>query len=252
MIRVGIGGWTYPPWRGTFYPPGLPHAQELAYAASHLTSIEINATFHGTQRPDSFRKWRDTAPDGFVFSVKAPRYATWRRELSEAGTSIQRFLNSGVTELGAKLGPLMWQLPPTRTFDAAAIEPFLALLPASHGGVTLRHAIETPHESFANPVFAELLRRYGVAWTMVDADGYPPAEPTADFRYARLKRSAAAEPQGYAAAALASWRQRIAEADANGHDAYVYFIAGDKVRAPDAAQAFLSSLASYPTRSLAT
>ena len=240
MIRVGIGGWTYPPWRGAFYPPGLPHAQELTYAASVLTSIEINATFHGSQKPESFRKWRDAVPDGFVFSLKAPRYATWRRELGEAGPSITRFLESGVMELGPKLGPLLWQLPPTRKFDAAAIEPFLALLPQAHAGVPLRHAIETPHESFAHPAFAGLLRRRGVAWAVVDADGYPAAEQTAGFLYARLKRNDAAEPDGYAAASLDAWDRRLR--DLGEQDVHVYFIAGDKARAPDAARSLLARL----------
>ncbi len=149
-IRVGIGGWTYPPWRGVFYPEGLPHAQELAYAAAQLTSIEINATFHGSQKPDSFRRWRDAVPDGFVFSLKAPRYATWRRSLAEAGPSIARFLDSGVTELGPKLGPMLWQLPPTRRFDADAIEPFLALLPREHMG--WRCATPSRHRMRASPI----------------------------------------------------------------------------------------------------
>jgi uncharacterized protein YecE (DUF72 family) len=246
MIRVGIGGWTFPPWRGVFYPAGLPHAQELAYAAGRLTSIEINATFHGTQKPESFRKWRDAVPEGFVFSVKAPRYATWRRELAEARPSIARFLDSGVTELGPKLGPMLWQLPPTRKFDAAAIEPFLALLPREHAGLALRHAVETPHESFADPAWRALLRQYGVAWAMIDAEGYPTAEPTADFVYARLKRNAQAEPQGYASAALDSWRKQLGRWSAAGLDCFVYFIAGDKVRAPAAAAAMLRQLDTAP------
>ncbi len=241
-VRVGIGGWTYPPWRGKFYPADLPQARELEYAATHLTSIEINATFHGSQKPESFRKWRDAAPDDFVFSLKAPRFATWRRDLSEAEPSITRFLESGVAELGPKLGPMLWQLPPTRKFDAATIEPFLALLPRSHGGVALRHAIETPHPSFADAGFADLLRRHGVAWAMVDADDYPPAEPTAGFIYARLKRNAEAEPEGYASAALDSWLRRLRGPADGQRDAYVYFIGGDKVRAPDAARAMLRRL----------
>lgn len=241
-VRVGIGGWTYPPWRGVFYPKGLPHAQELAYAATHLTSIEINATFHGSQKPDSFRRWRDTVPDGFVFSLKAPRYATWRRTLSEAGPSIARFLDSGVTELGPKLGPMLWQLPPTRRFDAAELEPFLALLPREHDGLVLRHAIETPHESFADPAFPPLLRRFGIAWAMVDADGYKPAEPTAPFVYARLKRNSASEPEGYAAASLEAWHTRLRSWAGEGRDCFVYFIGGEKIRAPSAASAMLARL----------
>jgi uncharacterized protein YecE (DUF72 family) len=246
MIRVGIGGWTFPPWRGVFYPAGLPHARELEYAAGQLTSIEINATFHGTQKLESFRKWRDAAPDGFVFSVKAPRYATWRRELGEAEPSIARFFDSGVTELRPKLGPMLWQLPPTRKFDAAGVEPFLALLPREHAGVALRHAIETPHESFADPAWPALLRRYGVAWAMVDADGYPSAEPTAEFVYARLKRNAEAEPEGYLSAALDGWGERLRAWAAAGADCFVYFIAGEKIRAPAAAAAMMRRLDRAP------
>ncbi len=242
-IRVGIGGWTFPPWRGVFYPAGLPHARELAYAATHLTAIEINATFHGPQKPESFRRWRDAAPPGFVFSVKAPRFATWRRELSEAGPSIARFLDSGVVELGEKLGPMLWQLPPTRKFDRATLEPFLALLPRAHGGVTLRHAIEAPHASFADPAFPALLREYGVAWAMVDDDGIPPAEVTAGFVYARLKRNEEAAPDGYAAAALDAWHARLRGWSTERRDCFVLFIGGDKVRAPDAAAAMLARLA---------
>lgn len=244
-IRVGIGGWTFPPWRGVFYPSDLPHAQELPYAAAHLTSIEINATFHGPQKPESFRRWRDAAPDGFVFSVKAPRFATWRRELAEAGPSITRFLDSGVIELGAKLGPMLWQLPPTRKFDPAAIEPFLGLLPRAHAGIALRHAIEAPHQSFADPAFAELLRQFGITWTMVDADDYPNAVPTGDFIYARLKRNSAAAPEGYAHAALDAWHMRSRQWATGGRDCFVYFIGGDKVRAPDAARAMLARLGNH-------
>ncbi len=241
-VRVGIGGWTYPPWRGVFYPKGLPHAQELAYAATHLTSIEINATFHGTQKPDSFRRWRQAVPDGFVFSLKAPRYATWRRTLAEAEPSIARFLESGVTELGSTLGPMLWQLPPTRRFDAAELESFLALLPREHNGRALRHALETPHESFADPAVAPLLRRFGVAWALVDAEGYPPAEPTASFVYARLKRNTAGQPDGYDPTTLDAWRERLRAWTRSDLDCFVYFIGGEKIRAPIAAGAMLARL----------
>lgn len=241
-IVVGIGGWTFPPWRGVFYPDGLPHAGELAYAADHLTSIEINATFHGSQKPDSFRRWRAAVPAGFVFSVKAPRAATWRRDLAEAGPAIDRFLASGVTELGDKLGPILWQLPPTRRFEPAAIEPFLALLPRTHDGIALRHAIEAPHPSFADPAFSDTLRRQGIAWALIDADDYPAADTTtAAFVYARLKRSRA-DARGYPAAALDTWRDRFVSEATAGRPCFVYVIGGDKIFAPAAAMGLLSRL----------
>jgi uncharacterized protein YecE (DUF72 family) len=243
-IRVGIGGWSFAPWRGGFYPPGLPHAQELAFAASRLTSIEINATFHGPQKPASFRNWRDAVPEDFAFAVKAPRTATWRRELAEAGPTIARFLDGGVMELGQQLGPMLWQFPPTRRFEPAAMEAFLELLPPEHGGRPLRHAVEVFHESFADPGFATLLRRFGVAWAVVDADGYGPADSeTADFVYARLKRNAASEAEGYAGAALDRWAAQLRTWARGARACFAYFIGGDKVRAPDAAQAMLARLA---------
>ena len=144
-IYVGIGGWNYEPWRGVFYPKGLAQAKELEYAASHLTSIEINSTFYGSQKPESFRKWASTVPDGFIFSVKGPRFATNRRVLAEAGDSIKRFLNSGVLELGDRLGPMLWQFAPTKKFDASDFGKFLELLPAEANGMRLRHVVEVRH-----------------------------------------------------------------------------------------------------------
>ena len=189
-VRVGIGGWSFAPWRGSFYPPGLPQSRELDYASRHLTSIEINATFYGSQKPKSFRRWREETPEGFVFSVKAPRFATHRRDLAEAAPAIARFLNSGVAELGEKLGPLLWQFPPTRKFDAAAFEDFLGQLPGSRGGLRLRHVVEVRHESFACAEFAALLRPFGVACAVADSEKHPLiAEETADFMYARLQRN---------------------------------------------------------------
>lgn len=259
-IHVGIGGWNFAPWRGGFYPAGLPQAQELSYASRHVTSIEINATFYGSQKPASFVKWRRETPDSFVFSVKAPRFATNRRALSEAGESIARFLQSGVLELGEKLGPLLWQFPPTRRFDKAAMQPFLDLLPPSHDGVKLRHVIEARHPSFADPQWMDLLRQAGVAHAIVDSDKHVlQADVTAPFVYARLERNALDEPEGYAAPALDHWAQRVrcwaeggavtdlpcatSPAPAVPRACFVYFISGDKVQAPRAAVAMLDRLA---------
>src|SRR5437660_11481834 len=162
-IRVGIGGWVFAPWRGTFYPEGLTQARELSHASRHVTSIEINGTFYGSQKPSSFRRWRDETPDDFVFSVKGPRFATHRRVLAEAGASIERFFTSGVLELGAKLGPMLWQFPGTKRFEPEDFGAFLALLPASIEGGKLRHVVEVSHESFAAPAFIDLLRRHRTA-----------------------------------------------------------------------------------------
>lgn len=150
MIRIGIGGWSYAPWRGVFYPEGLPQRRELEHASRALGSIEINATYYGSQKPESFRKWHDETPEDFVFALKGPRFATNRRVLAEAGDSVQRFLNSGITELGAKLGPLNWQLAETKKFDPDDFAAFLGLLPDNHDGLPLRHAIEARHDSFAS------------------------------------------------------------------------------------------------------
>jgi len=255
-IRVGIGGWTFPPWRGVFYPPGLPHARELAYASEHLTTIEINGTFYGAQKPESFARWRAETPDGFVFSVKAARATTHRKDPAEIEASVHRFLGSGVTELGEKLGPILWQFPPTRQFDAQAFEGFLALLPNALDGVPLRHVVEARHSSFDDPAAIALLRRFGVARAMIDSDKqHLLGDQTADFVYARLQRSQEAQPDGYPPDALDLWAGRFrawsrgdavtdlplvdAAAAPAPRDCYVYFISGDKVRAPAAAMAML-------------
>src|SRR5436189_3055593 len=160
MIRVGIGGWVFEPWRGEFYPKGLPQARELEHASRKLTSIEINGTFYRTQKPDSFRKWAAETPDDFVFSVKGPQFATNRRILAEAGESIERFFASGVLELKSKLGPVLWQLPPTKPFEPDDLDAFLALLPQRLDDRSIRHAIEVRHQSFVTPSFIELLRKH--------------------------------------------------------------------------------------------
>jgi uncharacterized protein YecE (DUF72 family) len=257
-IRVGVGGWTYEPWRGPFYPSGLPHAEELAHASRRLTTIEVNGTFYGTQKPSTFRRWADETPRGFMFSLKAPRFAVNRRKLAEAGPSIERVLGSGLAELGDKLGPILWQLPPTKAFDEDDLSAFLQLLPGSLDGRPLLHALEVRHESFRDPRLVALLRRHEVALVLADSDEYPMiADLTGPFVYARLQRSAEEQPAGYAPEALDLWAARFrtfASAgepadlpkasrepppDATARPCFVYVISGAKVRAPAAAMALI-------------
>jgi uncharacterized protein YecE (DUF72 family) len=254
VIRVGIGGWSYAPWRGVFYPKGLPQARELDYASRALTSIEINATFYRTQSPASFAKWRGETPADFVFSVKAPRYVTHRKTLAEAGEPIERFLGNGIDRLGAKLGPILWQLDARKRFDAADMAAFLKFLPKRAHGRRLRHALDVRHDSFRCAEFVRLARRHGVAIACDDADEFAAiADVTADFVYARLMRSRATEPFGYPTTALDAWARRAQQwaaggqpadlpcitpaARARARDVFIYVIAGAKERAPAAAQA---------------
>ena len=199
-IHVGIGGWTFEPWRGVFYPEGLVQKRELEYAASKLTSIEINGTYYSTFKPDSWKKWRDETPDGFVFSVKASRYCTNRKVLSEGGESFEKFLSPGLTELGDKLGPINWQFMGTKKFDAEDFEGFLKLLPKEKDGVRLRHALEVRNPTFATEQFYDLARKYGAAIVYAVDDEEPTwpqiDEDTADFTYARLMSSRENEPTG--------------------------------------------------------
>ena len=242
-IRVGIGGWTYEPWRGPFYPPGLPHARELEYAGQHLTAIEINATFYRRQSPASFARWRDAVPGRFVFALKGSRYCTNRRNLAEAGEGIANFLAQGLVELGDKLGPINWQLAATKRFDADEIAAFLALLPPEHEGLALRHAIEPRHESFADPAFFALARDARVAVVLADSDKYPSFdEATAPFVYARLQNARAELSSGYPDGALDDWARRAQDWSAAGRESFVFFIAGAKERAPAAAQALIARL----------
>ncbi len=191
-IRVGIGGWTYEPWRGTFYPPGLPHARELEHASRQLTAIEINGTFYSSQKPATFARWRDETPDDFVFSLKASRYATNRKLLAEAGESIRRFVGSGIAELGPKLGPIVWQLAPTKRFDADDLRGFFEQLPSEVDGLPLRHVLDVRHDSFMTREYLALAREHRVATVFCDSDEYPSfCDLTGDFVYARLMRSAA-------------------------------------------------------------
>jgi uncharacterized protein YecE (DUF72 family) len=257
MIRIGIGGWIYQPWRGVFYPKKLPQAQELAHASRELTSIEINGTFYSTQRATSFRRWAGETPDDFVFALKGPRYATHRRILAEAKSSIDRFFASGLQELGRKLGPILWQFPPAKTFDADDFAAFLALLPKDLDGIGLRHAVEVRHESFRVPAFVALLRRHAVAVATVDSDKHPLfADVTGDFIYARLQRTEQKLKNGYSDAGLDIWAERARNWAAGGapkdlptlvaplpaagaRDVFIYMIAGAKVRAPAAAVALI-------------
>ena len=260
--RVGVGGWTYGPWRGNFFPKGLPRSRKLAYASRQLTTIEVNATFYGTLKPASFKNWHDESPDGFVFSLKAPRYATHRRVLADAGESIARFVQSGVSELGQKLGPIVWQFMPGKAFEPQDFEAFLALLPPSVDGQPLRHVADVRHESFMTLEYLALARRYRVATVFTDAEKYPSfGDLTGDFVYARLMQSEAPIATGYADEALDAWADRARlwavgsapadlpslEAPAEGcapRDVFIYFINGAKERAPHAAIALLSRLGS--------
>jgi uncharacterized protein YecE (DUF72 family) len=260
IIKVGIGGWTFEPWRGVFYPKGLPHARELEFASRQVTAIEINGTFYRTQRPQDFRHWAGETPDDFIFSLKAPRYAVNRRVLAEAGPSIERFVESGIAELKGKLGPVLWQFAPTKTFDATDFGAFLALLPHKVDGVKLRHVVEVRHKSFLVPEFIALARKSGVAVVLADHDEYPLVpDVTSDFIYARLQRAEEDEPTGYPARGLATWARR-ARAWAEGgdpedlkkiagpapanpkRDVFIFMINGAKVRAPAAAMALIEQL----------
>ena len=211
-IRVGVGGWVYPPWRGVFYPPGLPQARELDFASRRLTTIEINGTFYGAQKPASFRRWHDETPEDFVFSLKGPRFVTHRPDLAAAGPAIARFLASGVLELRDKLGPILWQFPPGTPADAGAFEAFLDLLPPRIDGRALRHAVELRQRNAATPSIVDLLRRKKVAFVV--GDDRPDFEATADFVYAHLRRCIAEEPAGYPPDVLDAWTQRLRERSA--------------------------------------
>ncbi len=243
-IRVGIGGWVFAPWRGEFYPSRLPQAKELGHASRQVTAIEINGTFYGRQKPESFRRWHDETPDDFVFSVKGPRFVTHRRELATAGPSIELFMASGIFELRDKLGPILWQFAPFLRFDEAGFDGFLALLPHQIDGRKLRHVVEVRHSSFAAPAFAALLQRHRVAVALVDDEKYPAIDAvTTDFVYARLRRSSLDEPAGYSPQALDAWAGRVRGWAEAGLDSFVYFIDGAKIRAPAAAGALLERLA---------
>jgi uncharacterized protein YecE (DUF72 family) len=240
MIRVGVGGWTYEPWRGVFYPPKLPHAKEIEHATRALTAIEINGTYYRRQTPQTFENWRKAAPDGFVYAVKASRFCTNRKNLADGEDSMRNFFDQGLTELGDKLGPILWQLMGTKQFDPDEIRAFFALLPSKWNGMPLRHAFEPRHESFRTPEFFDLARKAGVAVVYAQADDYPTFEnQTGPFTYARLQQCREEIETGYTAAELDRWADQARGWEQGGRDVFVFFIAGAKVRAPAAAMALI-------------
>jgi uncharacterized protein YecE (DUF72 family) len=260
VIRVGVGGWTYEPWRGRFYPEKLPHKGELEYASRRLTSIEINGTYYGAQKPASFAKWHDETPDGFVFSVKAPRFVMNRTVLADAGGTIAKFLAGGVLELKNKLGPINWQFLPTKKFEPPDFEAFLKLLPKQAGGRALRHVVEVRHDSFRSADFVGLLREHGVAAVVAADSSYPQiADATAPFVYARIMGTQASEELGYSAKGLDLWAKRLQDwasgaapqgldcvepqrVDGKPRDVYLYVISGHKEHNPAAAMALIKRL----------
>lgn len=243
QIRIGIGGWTYPPWRGVFYPDKLPQTRELEFASRALTAIEINATFYGRQSPASWEKWERTAPAGFQFAVKGSRYCVMKPKLAEAGEGIAGFLAQGLVALGPKLGPILWQFAARRSFDRDDIAAFIDLLPDKLDGLALRHAIEPRHESFRDDRFFELCSARNVAVVLEDSDEYPAIETdTADFAYARLQRMSESIPTGYDDTALGAFGAKARLWQEAGRDSYIFLINGAKIRAPAAALALQERL----------
>lgn len=282
-IRIGISGWTYKPWRGDFYPRGLPHKRELAHAAAIFNSIEVNGTFYGLQRPQAFGQWFDDTPDDFVFAVKGSRYMTHMLKLREPLVPLANFLASGVLRLGPKLGPILWQFPPFFRFDPGKLEAFLALLPQDGAAASkiarkhdhrlkdrawlaidkrqrLRHAVEIRHESFRDPAFPRLLRKYNTALVCADTVEWPLLmDLTADFVYVRLHGNTELYKSGYGKRALDRWAARVrawaegkpmtdgtfidaAASKPRRRDVYVYFDNTDKRRAPTDARALMRRL----------
>jgi uncharacterized protein YecE (DUF72 family) len=258
-IRAGIGGWTFEPWRGVFYPDDLKQKDELGYASRQLSAIEINGTYYSTFKSDSWRKWRDETPAGFVFAVKASRYSTNRKVLAEGAESVGKFLNQGLTELGDKLGPILWQFMPTKKFDADDFGAFLALLPKTLDGIRLRHAVEVRHPTFLDPAFVALLREHDVACVYAKHHDYPEiADVTADFVYARLQTGSDDVDTAYPAKELDAWAERLKTWAAGGEpgdlpyidpnhpakaaprDVFAFIIHEGKVRAPAGAMGLIA------------
>ena len=278
-IRIGISGWTYAPWRGGFFPAGLPHRLELAYASATFRAIEINGTFYRLQRPESYARWVEETPDDFIFTVKGPRFITHMKRLREPEVPLANFFASGVLRLGAKLGPVLWRFPPDFRFDAERMRAFLALLPhdtdaaarlarghddkvRGHVWLTaaapraMRHAVEIRHDSFRDPAFIDLLREYRVALVCADTVKWPRLmDVTADFVYCRLHGSRELYRGGYNAADLDLWADRVRDWSAGrrpdgefagrgcpgrgGRDVFVFFDNTDKRHAPDNARSLM-------------
>ncbi len=260
-LRTGVGGWNFEPWRNNFYPAGWPQARELEYASRHLTAIEINSTYYSSQKAQTFAKWRDDTPEDFVFSLKASRFATNRRVLADAGESVTRFVEQGISELKHKLGPIVWQFATTKQFNAEDFGAFLQLLPKSIDGLPLRHVMEVRHASFKSPEYLALARKHNAATVFADSDDYPSfADLTADFVYARLMRTQADVKTGYTAQALDHWAERgklwgsggepvdlprvepVGAKARHSRDVFLFFISGAKERNPAAAQALIERL----------
>lgn len=264
VVRTGTAGWVYEPWRGTFFPQGLVQKKELAYAASHLTSIEINATFRANQKPESFRRWAGETPEGFQFAIKGPQLVTHIRRLKNCREELATFFASGPLALGNRLGPFVWQLPPNLQFDAASFAAFLEMLPQTvesyvalaeaanrekltpyldaSGVGAIRHAIEPRHPSFDDPAVNDLLRQHNVARVIADTVAQPQRELTADFAYCRLQGPAHDGAEAYEAADIAEWATIMAGWSAGGRDVYAYFVHEDKLHAPHNAMALAKML----------
>ncbi len=258
-IHVGVGGWDFDPWRGTFYPTGLARAKQLEYAAGELTATEINATYYKLQSPALFEKWARAVPPGFKFAVKASRFCTNRKLLGEGGEGVEKFCAQGLVELGEKLGPILWQFMGTKQFDPVDFQAFLNLLPKSQSGVALRHVVEPRHDSFRTAEFVAMARTAGVGIVFADAENYPAIpDISGDIVYARLQRAREEEPTGYDSPSLDRWAE-VARGWARGEspqglpyltqpapatprETYVFFISGAKVRNPEAAKALIERL----------
>jgi len=242
-IRIGIGGWSYAPWRESFFPKGLAQAKELEFAARQFGAIEINGTFYSRQSPKTWANWAAAVPDGFQFAVKASRFCVTRPKLADAGEGIGNFLAQGLTALGSKLGPILWMLAARRKFDRDDIASFFALLPMAYNGLKLRHVIEPRHDSFRDESFFALCREHDVAVVFGDDDEFPCIEAdTASFAYARLQRMRSEISTGYDPASIDGFAERARRWQGDGRDSYIFMINGAKERAPAAALALQERL----------